>query len=549
MRSLYSKIIIPITTLIIISLTSIMIFSVMNINMFISPDIKKTTMDLIESKSNEISYWLNMRISEMKQLTGDIKEDNLNKENIDGYIKILKEYQEANSNNYESFGVITEDGNKYLTSGEVIEVGSREYFKKISECSEDFIVSDPIISKANNKKIILIVMKLQNDLGQIKGYLSGAVSIDYLQQVVDGANIYNFPLKLYNRDTREILVSTIATDIEYEGEKKFTHFEAPIRDSSNWEIMMLVPDSFISRKLNVTGYIILGFGILILLTTIYILNKYVKSIVRPIENLKVQMNLVENGKLNTMEPDTKSKELNSLGNSYNAMIHNIETLINKLEYEERLKKEAEYKALYSQIKPHFLYNTLETIQAMAIEKDDEDVETAIGDLATLFRIGLSSDKTFINIEDELKHLESYVNIQLLRYKSKFTYTIDEGDIKRDSKFMKFTLQPLVENAIYHGIKLMEKPGFISVKIDISEDRYVIKVINSCDNVDIEKIKQVNYLLESRFEEENGGDGYGLYNVNQRLKLNFGKEYGVRLVPGENQVTAIVTHPILKEEIR
>lgn len=549
MRSLYSKIIIPITTLISISLISIMIFSVMNINMFISPDIKKTTMDLIESKSNEISYWLNMRISEMKQLAGEIKEDDITKDNIEEYIMKLKEYQESNSENYESFGLVTTHGLKYLTSGEVIEVGNREYFKKISEGSEEFIVSDPIISKANNKKIILIVMKLQNDSGQIKGYLSGAVSIDYLQQVVDGANIYNFPLKLYNRDTREILVSTIATDIEYEGEKKFTHFEAPIKDSLNWEIMMLVPNSFISRKLDVTGYIILSFGILILLTTIYILNKYVKSIVRPIENLKVQMSLVENGKLNPMEPDTKSKELNSLGNSYNAMIHNIETLINKLEYEERLKKEAEYKALYSQIKPHFLYNTLETIQAMAIEKDDEDVETAIGDLATLFRIGLSSDKTFINIEDELKHLESYVNIQLLRYKSKFTYTIDEGEIKRGSKFMKFTLQPLVENAIYHGIKLMEKPGFISVKIDISEDRYVIKVINSCDNVDTKKINQVNYLLESRFEEENGGDGYGLYNVNQRLKLNFGKEYGVKLVTGENQVTAIVTHPILKEENR
>lgn len=549
MRSLYSKIIIPITTLISISLISIMIFSVMNINMFISPDIKKTTMDLIESKSNEISYWLNMRISEMKQLAGEIKEDDITKDNIEEYIMKLKEYQESNSENYESFGLVTTNGLKYLTSGEVIEVGNREYFKKISEGSEEFIVSDPIISKSNNKKIILIVMKLQNDLGQIKGYLSGAVSIDYLQQVVDGANIYNFPLKLYNRDTREILVSTIATDIEYEGEKKFTHFEAPIKDSLNWEIMMLVPNSFISRKLDVTGYIILSFGILILLTTIYILNKYVKSIVRPIENLKVQMSLVENGKLNPMEPDTKSKELNSLGNSYNAMIHNIETLINKLEYEERLKKEAEYKALYSQIKPHFLYNTLETIQAMAIEKDDEDVETAIGDLATLFRIGLSSDKTFINIEDELKHLESYVNIQLLRYKSKFTYTIDEGEIKRGSKFMKFTLQPLVENAIYHGIKLMEKPGFISVKIDISEDRYVIRVINSCENVDREKINQVNYLLESRFEEENGGDRYGLYNVNQRLKLNFGKEYGVKLVTGENQVTAIVTHPILKEEDR
>lgn len=547
MRSLYSKIIIPITTLIIISLTSIMIISVININLFISPDIKKTTKDLIESKSNEISYWLNMRISEMKQLSGGIKDESLTKDNLGEYIDKLKAYQGVNKENYESFGIITTDGCKYLSSGEIITVDSRKYFKKISDSDVEYIVTDPIISKSNNKKIILIIMKLRNHRGEVNGYLSGAVSIDYLQEIVDGANIYNFPLKLYNRDTGEILVSTIATDIGDGSHENFTEVEAHIKDSFNWEITMLVPDSFINRKLNVTGYIILGFGIVIILTTIYILNKYVKSIVRPIENLKVHMSLVEHGKLNTIEPDKKSLELNSLGNSYNTMIHNIDTLINKLEYEERLKKEAEYKALYSQIKPHFLYNTLETIQAMAIDHDDEDVEIAIGDLATLFRIGLSSDKTFINIEDELKHLESYVNIQLLRYKSKFTYTIDKGSISSDSKFMKFTLQPLVENAIYHGIKLMDKPGFISVKINISEDKYIINIINSCDNVELDKIKQVNYLLETSFEEENGGEGYGLYNVNQRLKLNFGKEYGVKLIPGENKVIAVVTHPILKED--
>lgn len=549
MRSLYSKIIIPITTLIIISLTSIMIFSVININLFISPDIKKTTKDLIESKSNEISYWLNMRISEMKQLAGGIKAESLTKENLGEYIEKLKAYQGVNKENYESFGIITMDGLKYLSSGEIITVDSRKYFKEISDSDVEYIVTDPIISKSNNKKIILIIMKLRNQMGEVNGYLSGAVSIDYLQEIVDGANIYNFPLKLYNRDTGGILVSTIDTDVGYGDGEKFTLVEAHIKDSSNWEITMLVPDSFINRKLNVTGYIILGFGILIILTTFCILNKYVKSIVRPIENLKIHMNLVEDGKLNTIEPDKKSLELNSLGNSYNTMIHNIDTLINKLEYEERLKKEAEYKALYSQIKPHFLYNTLETIQAMALDHDDEDVETAIGDLATLFRIGLSSDKTFINIEDELKHLDSYVNIQLLRYKSKFTYTIYKGSLKVRSKFMKFTLQPLVENAIYHGIKLMDKPGFISVKIDISENKYIIQVINSCDNVDLDKLKQVNYFLETSFEEENGGEGYGIYNVNQRLKLNFGKEYGVKLIPGENQVTAVVTHPILKEDYR
>lgn len=547
MRSLYSRIIIPITTLIIISLTTMMIFSVININLFISPDIKKTTKDLIESKSNEISYWLNMRISEMKQLTGGIKGETLTKENVDEYIKKLKEYQRGNNENYESFGIITTDGIKHLSSGEIITVDSREYFKEISNSSVDYIVTDPIISKCNKKKIILIIMKLRNSMGEIKGYLSGAVSIDYLQQVVNGANIYNFPLKLFNRDTGEVLVSTIDTDVGDGKNERFTQYEANIRDSLSWEIMMLVPNSFINRKLNDTGYIILGFGIIIILITIYILNKYVKSIVRPIENLQKHMNSVEDGRLITIEPDNKSRELNSVGHSYNTMIENIEMLISKLEYEEKLKKEAEYKALYSQIKPHFLYNTLETIQAMAITNDNEDVETAIGDLATLFRIGLSSDKSFITIEDELKHLESYVNIQLLRYKSKFTYNMDKGNLSGSSKFMKFTLQPLVENAIYHGIKLMDEPGFIKVKISVGECKYIIEVVNSCDDVNLEKLKQINYLLETSFEEENGGDGYGLYNVNQRLKLNFGKEYGVKLISDENQVTAVVTHPIIEED--
>lgn len=545
MRSLYSKIIMPIATLIIISLTSIMIFSVININLFIVPDIKQTTEDLISSKSNEISYWLGMRISEMKQLVSAINVEEVNTEEIEKNIKMLRNYQIRNIENYESFGIISKDGVKYLTNGDIISVDSREYFKKISEVDKEYIITDPIISKSNEVEIILIIMKIRNVEGDVVGYLSGAVSIEYLIDIVNRANIYDFPVELYNKNTGCVLVSTMVNINEKMNNSKFTKFESNIDNESSWSIKMMVPDRFINRKIKETAIFTILLGISILLLTIYILTKYVKSITRPIEELKAKMNFNDIKKLSKINPDDKIVELNSLGITYNSMIENIETLIKKLEIEERLKKEAEYKALYSQIKPHFLYNTLETIQAMAIADDNDEVETAIGNLATLFRIGLSNDKSFIKIEDELKHLTSYVNIQLLRYGDKFTFKLNYDNINKKSKFMKFTLQPLVENAIYHGVKLMDKIGHINVDIYCLNNNYIIKIINTSDKIDKNKINKVNELLKNDYKKENE-EGYGLYNVNQRLKLNFGEKYGVRLEINKSKVIAVVTHPILEE---
>ena len=545
MRSLYSKIIMPIATLIIISLTSIMIFSVININLFIVPDIKQTTEDLISSKSNEISYWLGMRISEMKQLVSAINVEEVNTEEIEKNIKMLRNYQIRNIENYESFGIISKDGVKYLTNGDIISVDSREYFKKISEVDKEYIITDPIISKSNEVEIILIIMKIRNVEGDVVGYLSGAVSIEYLIDIVNRANIYDFPVELYNKNTGCVLVSTMVNINEKMNNSKFTKFESNIDNESSWSIKMMVPDRFINRKIKETAIFTILLGISILLLTIYILTKYVKSITRPIEELKAKMNFNDIKKLSKINPDDKIVELNSLGITYNSMIENIETLIKKLEIEERLKKEAEYKALYSQIKPHFLYNTLETIQAMAIADDNDEVETAIGNLATLFRIGLSNDKSFIKIEDELKHLTSYVNIQLLRYGDKFTFKLNCDNINKKSKFMKFTLQPLVENAIYHGVKLMDKIGHINVDIYCLNNNYIIKIINTSDKIDKNKINKVNELLKNDYKKENE-EGYGLYNVNQRLKLNFGEKYGVRLEINKSKVIAVVTHPILEE---
>lgn len=545
MKNLYSKIIVPIAALITISLTSIMIFSVININLFIVPDIRQTTEDLIYSKSNEISYWLSMRISEMKQLVSTINIEEVNKEAIEKNIKMLRNYQIRNIENYESFGIISKDGVKYLTNGDIISVDSREYFKKISEIDKEYIITDPIISKSNEVEIILIIMKIRNIEGDVVAYLSGAVSIEYLIDIVNRANIYDFPVELYNKNTGSVLVSTMVNIENKMIDSKFTKFESNINNESSWSIKMMVPDRFINRKIKETAIFTIFLGISILLLTIYILTKYVKSIIKPIEELKSKMNFNDIKKLSKINPDNKIVELNSLGSSYNSMIENIETLIKKLEAEERLKKEAEYKALYSQIKPHFLYNTLETIQAMAIAEDNEEVETAIGNLATLFRIGLSSDKSFIKIEDELKHLESYVNIQLLRYGDKFTYELSCNNINKKSKFMKFTLQPLVENAIYHGVKLMDKIGYIKVDIYCFNNDYIIKIINTSDKIDENKINKVNELLKNDYKKENE-EGYGLYNVNQRLKLNFGEKYGVRLETNKSEVIVIVTHPILEE---
>ena len=176
------------------------------------------------------------------------------------------------------------------------------------------------------------------------------------------------------------------------------------------------------------------------------------SIARPVIALRVLMKEAEEGNLAVRFQGREEDEIGHLGKSFNTMIEEIQKLIDLVYREQQSKREAELKTLQEQIKPHFLYNTLDTIHWMAQARGANDIVQIVSALTSLFRIALSKGKEMISLSDELEHVRSYLIIQKLRYEDKFDYSLCVQDDVLPYMVLKLTLQPLVENAIYHGIK-------------------------------------------------------------------------------------------------
>lgn len=174
------------------------------------------------------------------------------------------------------------------------------------------------------------------------------------------------------------------------------------------------------------------------------------------------MRQAETGDFSIRFSENRQDEIGQLGQSFNRMIEEISNLIDQVYHEQQRKRETELRVLQEQIKPHFLYNTLDTIQWMAQEHGAQDIVDMVSALTQLFRVGLSKGQEMIPLREELRHVESYLFIQKVRYEDKFDYTISINPGIDQLRVLKVILQPLVENAIYHGIKERRGKGHILV---------------------------------------------------------------------------------------
>lgn len=213
---------------------------------------------------------------------------------------------------------------------------------------------------------------------------------------------------------------------------------------------------------------------------------------------------------------------------------NIEALKEEKENVKRVqaqKRKAELKALQAQINPHFLYNTLNAITWQAADQGASEISVLSNSLGKFFRVSLSKGKEIITLREEIEHVRSYLNIQSIRYKSKLKYEMDIQAEVLDVPIIKLVLQPLVENAIYHGIKLKTTTGFIKIYAHHFVQESGKKVLNLCIEDDGEGISQekLEILNESlHLGVTNPNEGYGIYNINERIKLYYGEEYGLTL---------------------
>jgi len=255
------------------------------------------------------------------------------------------------------------------------------------------------------------------------------------------------------------------------------------------------------------------------------------SIYIPIKKLHNVTTTITGEDLQALVTTHNVDEITELGISFNIMIGRIRELLNaKIREQENLKK-AELKALQAQINPHFLYNTLDTIVWLAESSKTDQVIEIVKALSSFFRIALSKGKDWIPLRQEIEHVSSYLTIQRMRYRDILDYRIEVDEELLDSTILKLTLQPLVENALYHGIKTKRNGGTIVVQAKRAGDDKVSLVVQD-DGVGFTpyKLAQIQELLVQDWDEisTDGEGGFGLANVNKRIQLYYGKAYGLSI---------------------
>ncbi|RJE86169.1 sensor histidine kinase [Paenibacillus sp. 1011MAR3C5] len=254
-------------------------------------------------------------------------------------------------------------------------------------------------------------------------------------------------------------------------------------------------------------------------------------------------------------PVTTIDEVGQLIISYNRMSSRIENLTDEVKKNESLKKEADMLALQAQINPHFLYNTLSSVHWMALMKGEGRIADMVGSLSDFLRFSLNSGQEYCTVNQEISHIDNYVNIQSIRYPDKFQYEADIPSELLEKRMLKLLLQPLIENAMIHGILKREGLGHISVRAMAEEEIMTFIVEDDGIGMPAERVEELRDRIASRLEsEENIGTGgsYGLRNVHSRLMLHYGPEAGLQVESEQGRGTKVTftiptTSTLLEQE--
>ena len=356
--------------------------------------------------------------------------------------------------------------------------------------------------------------------------------------VVDSSDIVYTPSSpiVYRIDSESYSTEGLDTDtLSIDGSDYFiaNHYS----DYSGWRVVGVVPRAEFSS--NISGiYKIMLISILTCIILIISVSIWVStSVTKPISKLSKLMERVEDGDFSVRFRPRYHDEIGVLGTSFNHMLEKMDELINELYKEKQIRLEAQLKSLQEQVKPHFLYNTLDTISWMARAQGAMDVVHLVDALTNMFRVGLSKGKDYISLREETVHVANYLYIQKVRYQDKLQYSIEIPDKFNETVVPKLILQPLVENAIYHGIKLKRGGGLVRITADSSDEKLFLHIWDSGAGISDEKLRELNESLSSDSRSETT-ESFGIPYISNRIKLSYGPEYGVSIRSREGEYTEV-----------
>lgn len=361
----------------------------------------------------------------------------------------------------------------------------------------------------------------------------------------DGTIIYHPQQQLIFAGLKEENTQKMTAHSDGSYEENGLIYTIRTRKGSSWRIVAVsFVDELIEDRLKDCLLLLAGLLLLVLTATIVssvVLSRYIS---RPIHSLNKAMGEFEaNAEGFSYEPVYGSLEVTSLSNAFGHLVIRIQELMNQVRNEEIVLRKTELRALQAQINPHFLYNTLDSIAWMCEEGRNKDAVEMVNALARLFRISISKGHELIPVEKEVEHAKSYLQIQKFRYKNQFQYSFEVQESCLHYYCNKITLQPIIENAIYHGLNRMIDEGFIEIRIFEDGDDVVFTVEDN--GVGMTK-EQCESILHKEVKGQTGG--IGIKNVNDRVKIYFGEQYGMTIESELDEGTKVsIRMPKLKED--
>ena len=313
---------------------------------------------------------------------------------------------------------------------------------------------------------------------------------------------------------------------------------------TGWKIIAVTPTQDITSNYQQFRLFALFFLFFAIFLMIFV-NMFLSSrIANPLKELELSVKELDRGNLSGVDISVSgSYEVQHLGKTIRSMVDQMRRLMDDIVAEQESKRRSELDALQSQINPHFLYNTLDSIIWMVENERYDGAVTMVTALARLFRISLSQGKNIITVSDELEHVRNYLTIQKMRYKNKFSYEISAEPETLKCATIKLIVQPLVENAIYHGMEFMSGDGEIRIKAYREGNDLYIDIIDNGLGMPQE---QADALLTQETTKVRGkGSGIGLKNVQERIQLYFGGEYGLAIYSEPDEGTTARIHLPLK----
>lgn len=523
---------------------------------------------LNQTTINLEDYLRNMRrISDAMYYTV-IKNTDIGSESLEDSMNLL---YEANKDKLVSVACYTNDGklteaSPIATEKPGVDVKSQKWFQDAAGELENFHFSTPHVQNlfddpsyryywvvslsrtvelTRNGNSMLGVLLVDMNYSSIEQLLEKAntdTSGEYVYLMApDGEIIYHpkqnlIHMGLYEENNTEAARYEDTTVKEnFHGEKRLVTVKTI--SYTGWKLISVVPmKSFSMGMTGMRNLVVLLVALTVL--AVVILNQMVSArISKPLRRLNDSVKEWEAGNMNPDIYIGGSMEVEHLGKTLRSTVAQIRQLMDDIVVEQEEKRKSELDALQSQINPHFLYNTLDSIVWMITGERYDDAVFMITQLASLFRISLSKGKTVIKIEDEVKHARNYMNIQKIRYKNSFEVDFQIEEDILDGCIVKLVLQPLLENAIYYGMEFMDGEGEIHVRGYRKDKDVYLEVEDNGLGMPEEEAAE---LLNGKERPHKHGSGVGLVNVHSRLKLRFGEAYGlvIHSCPDEGMMVQI-----------